>query len=136
MIRYALRCDNAHDFESWFQSASAYESLRAGGMVACPECGDTGVEKALMAPQVRATRQPAQTGAQPDATKLAELKRKIEANSDYVGGAFAAEARAMHMGEKPHRSIYGEARLDEAKALVEEGVPVAPLPFMPTRRTN
>lgn len=67
---------------------------------------------------------------------LNELKKKIEANSEYVGEGFAAEARAIHDGDAPERSIYGEANGDEARALIDDGVPVAPLPFMPTRKTN
>lgn len=132
MIRYALKCGAGHDFESWFKSADAYETLRKAGQVACPDCGSLQVAKGLMAPNVAkgAAREADRAAA------LAELKRKVEANSDYVGVNFVAEARAMHAGERPERSIYGEARPDEAIALIEEGIPVAPLPFLPTRKTN
>ena len=74
--------------------------------------------------------------ATPAEQALAELKKKIEANSDYVGDKFAQEARAMHTGDAPERAIYGEANLEEAKSLIEDGVPVAPLPFRPGRKSN
>ncbi len=132
MIRYALKCEAGHAFESWFKSAGAYEALRGAGHVACPDCGSAAVEKELMAPAVAS----GQARAADRAAALAELKRKVEENADYVGMNFVAEARAMHAGERPERSIYGEARPEEAIALLEEGVPVAPLPFLPTRKTN
>lgn len=138
MIRYSLSCKSDHRFDSWFASAAAYDSLRAAGQVACPVCGATEIEKALMAPAV------AHGEAAPDlrAPKteveqaLAAMRRHVEENSDYVGLNFVAEARKMHLGEVPERSIYGEARPEEARALLEEGVPVAPLPFMPPRKAN
>lgn len=143
MIRYALKCQAGHAFESWFKSAEAYEGLRAGGHVSCPDCGSAQVDKALMAPQVAsglaraADQAQAEAKAQAErAAALAALKSHVEANSDYVGMNFVAEARAMHLGEAPERSIYGEARPEEAIALLEEGVPVAPLPFLPTRKSN
>ncbi len=140
MIRYALRCDKSHDFDSWFASAAGYDALRAAGHVACPNCGSTAVDKALMAPQVAtadATERPRLDQPQSEAeAALAELRRQIEANSEYVGMNFAAEARAIHDGDAPARSIYGETRPDEARKLIEDGVPVAPLPFVPGRKTN
>ncbi|SFP05409.1 DUF1178 family protein [Tranquillimonas alkanivorans] len=146
MIRYTLKCRDDHVFESWFQSASAYDALRSAGHVACPECGGTEVEKSLMAPQVQASRKKAQASEQkapslrepasPAEKALAELKKKVESNSEYVGMKFAAEARKMHEGGAPERSIYGEARIDEAKKLIEDGIPVAPLPFRPARKSN
>lgn len=126
MIKYSLKCANDHGFESWFQSAAAYDALNASGQVTCPECGEARVEKALMAPSVPSRREAA----------IARLRREVEANSDYVGSGFAAEARRIHEGDAPQRSIYGEARIEDARALIEDGVPVAPLPFMPARRTN
>lgn len=133
MIRYTLRCAADHEFDSWFQSAAAFDTLNVGGHLVCPECGSTKVNKAMMAPSVR----PALTeAATPREKALAEMRRQIEANSDYVGADFAAEARRIHAGEAPGRAIHGEARLDEARKLLEEGVPVAPLPFLPARRTN
>ena len=147
MIRYALKCDQGHAFESWFKSAEAFDALLAGGHVGCVICGSSQVEKALMAPAVRPARkadsaEPAATPgaltqpASPAEEALAEMRRKIEESSDYVGDDFAREARAMHNGEAPERAIHGEARLDEARALLEDGVPVMPLPFAPKRRTN
>lgn len=139
MIRYALKCTDDHGFESWFQSADAYEKLRAGGMVACPDCGSTDVTKAIMAPRVRPSRKAAAAPEPTPADKAAmlkKLKEKIEKESDYVGADFVREARAIHEGAAPERSIYGEARFDEAKKLVEDGIPVAPLPFVPSRKVS
>jgi hypothetical protein len=142
MIRYAIKCSADHSFDSWFQSAAAYEALIGAGRVICPICGSTKVEKGLMAPAVRLSDAPAAAGRPLDApgteveAALAALRRQIEANSDYVGLNFAAEARRIHAGDAPERSIYGEARADEARALIEDGVPVAPLPFVPGRKTN
>lgn len=154
MIRYALKCAQGHSFESWFQSASAYDRLAAAGHVACAVCGSAEVEKALMAPRVAgeaaAEPPPAAETPGPDAPEqaplsrpasvaeqaMAELRRRIERESDYVGDRFATEARRMHEGDSPHRAIHGEARPDEARALIEEGVPVTPLPFLSRRKTN
>ncbi len=152
MIQYALKCVEGHTFDSWFQSAEAFDKLAAAGLVTCAVCGCSQVEKAIMTPRVRPARKAA---PKPDATApagsddislatpapeiekaLAELRRKVEENSDYVGKDFASEARKMHLGDAPERSIYGEAKPDEAKALIEDGVPVAPLPFVPSRKTN
>jgi hypothetical protein len=154
MIRYALTCDRAHDFDSWFQSAEAFDGLLSAGMLSCPDCGSSSVGKSLRAPQVRpadkAAGKPARGGRKrpagptPDLTApasakeaaLAELRHKIEASSEYVGPGFAAEARKIHDGAAPERSIWGEARLDEARRLVEDGIPVAPLPFLPRNKAN
>ncbi|PRX35224.1 hypothetical protein SAMN05216257_102300 [Meinhardsimonia xiamenensis] len=149
MIRYALKCDTGHEFESWFQSADAFDGLKASGMVACPACGSTAVEKALMAPQIRPSRKRAAAdGPVPEERKpltgprhpveefLRALRRKVEENCDYVGRNFATEARAIHLGEAPERPIYGEAAPEEARELLEEGVPIAPLPFIGPRNTN
>ncbi|MBB94037.1 MAG: hypothetical protein CML68_05440 [Rhodobacteraceae bacterium] len=152
MIQYSLKCAEGHAFDSWFQSASAFDKLATAGMVACVVCGCTRVEKSMMAPRVRPSRSAAgEAGAvKQDAPKggdlrtpaselekaVAAMRREVESKADYVGLEFAAEARAMHNGESPERAIYGEARLDEAKKLVDEGVPVAPLPFRPQRKTN
>lgn len=142
MIRYALKCPDGHGFESWFKSVSAFDSLAAQGHVSCPVCGSTGIEKSLMAPAVAArdadvpAPRPLSAPANPMEEALAALRRQVEENSEYVGLNFAAEARRIHVGEAPERAIYGEARPDEAKKLVEDGVPVAPLPFLPARKTN
>lgn len=141
MIRYALSCDKGHGFESWFQSAEAFDKVAAAGMVVCPDCGSTTVEKSLMAPTVRAKPGPAERplseapGTERERA-LAELRRRVEEGSDYVGMNFAAEARAIHEGDAPERSIWGEARIEEAKSLIEDGIPVAPLPFRPKSKTN
>ncbi len=145
MIQYALKCTRGHSFDSWFQSAEAFDKLTGAGMIGCAVCGSSEVEKAIMTPRLR----PARDAAAPPATRgalskpaspaeqaLAELRRKIEDSSDYVGMNFATEARAMHDGDAPERPIYGEAHPEEARALIEDGVPVAPLPFLPQRKIN
>lgn len=141
MIHYALKCENGHGFESWFQSGDAFDKVRAAGMVACPDCGSARVEKALMAPSVKVSRGQADAPlSAPPVSKreraLAELRRRVEEGSDYVGMNFAAEARAMHEGSAPERSIWGEARVDDARKLLEDGIPVAPLPFRPKSKSN
>ena len=106
--------------------------------MACAVCGGTEVEKALMAPSV-AVKEEARPLAQPRSEveeALAAMRREIEAKSEYVGMNFATEARRIHAGDAPERAIYGEAKLDEARKLLEDGVPVAPLPFLPARKTN
>lgn len=145
MIQYALKCSQGHSFDSWFQSAAAFDKLVGSGLVSCAICGGADVEKAIMAPRVSAARdlvapqpdpKPLSQPSGPQEQAMAELRRKIEENSDYVGKDFATEARAMHDGETAHRAIYGEARTDEARKLLEDGVPVAPLPFLPKRQAN
>ena len=137
MIQFALRCDADHRFESWFKSSDAFDTLMASGLVTCAICGSAKVEKALMAPKVRDSKSRA-LAPSPELTEqaLTELKKQVEQNSDYVGMNFAKEARDMHEGSAPERSIYGEARPDEAKKLIEDGIPVAPLPFVPGRKSN
>lgn len=140
MIRYALRCPEGHEFESWFRSSGDFDRLQAAGQVGCAQCGAGKVEKVLMTPAVASDR-PARPvlrapAPDPEAQALAKLRAHIEANSDYVGLGFAAEARAIHEGRKPARSIHGEAKPEEARKLLEEGVPVAPLPFLPKQRAN
>jgi hypothetical protein len=145
MIQFTLKCDSDHRFDSWFQSSAAYDKLATAGMVSCSVCGSSKVSKALMAPRVN-TAQPPETPAKPtrplsepasDAERaMAELRRKVEANATYVGGNFASEARAIHDGSSPDRPIYGEAKPEEARALIEEGVPIMSLPFAPGRKTN
>ncbi|WP_097071060.1 DUF1178 family protein [Rhodobacter maris] len=157
MIRYSLKCENGHSFESWFASAEAFEKVHGAGMVACMVCGATKVEKALMTPALRSARkmapeaaapeEPAAAAASPASHPLTEpqdaaealfdaMRRKVEESSDYVGADFTAEARAMHAGLKPERSIHGEAKIEDAKALLEEGIPVTPLPIVPKRNRN
>ncbi len=149
MIRFALKCENDHRFESWFQSGSAYDALNDRGLVACPTCASVVVQKDLMAPKVtpkpaqsseaheKAETRPMVTAPDPElADAIKKLRDHVEKTSDYVGTEFAKEARAMHEGETPHRPIYGEVKADEAKRLVEDGVPALPLPFTPRQKTN
>ena len=139
MIRFSLTCDKDHGFDSWFPSGAAYDTLRAGGHVTCPVCGSATVEKALMTPALRPARGedgPLRAAETPMEQAIAALKKQVEENSEYVGMNFVAEARRIHQGDAPERSIHGEARLEEAKKLIEEGVPVAPLPFLPARKAH
>ncbi len=144
MIRYTLKCDNDHSFDSWFASAEAFDSLHTTGQIACPECGSNAISKALMAPSVSPGRKKGEKPApgalskpkDPREAALAELRKRVETNSEYVGMNFAAEARRIHDGDAPERSIYGEAKIEEAKKLIEDGVNVAPLPFTPKARAN
>jgi len=138
MIRYTLKCEKDHRFESWFADAATFDRLHAAGHVACTTCGSTKVEKTLMAPSVPAKRNKTDltAPANPAEEALAAMRKHVEENSEYVGLGFAKEARAIHDGEKPDRAIFGEAKPEEAKKLIEDGVPVAPLPFMPQRKTN
>jgi hypothetical protein len=157
MIRYALRCERDHEFESWFQSSSAYDSQVKRKLVTCPVCGSAKVDKAIMAPRIvsqkgreRAAPEPAPAPTteiveqQPTSlmmaqerelrAKLKELRDHIVKHADNVGERFPNEARAMHYGDKEHRPIYGEASPDEAKALIDEGIEVSPLPVLPEDR--
>ena len=143
MIQYSLKCENNHSFDSWFASADAYDKLADNGMVSCAVCGSTKVSKAIMAPRVRTTKGKEAPVAPTLATEksaaeqaLAEMRARVEQNSEYVGTNFATEARSMHLGDAPERAIYGEAKPEEAKSLIEDGIPVTPLPFMPTRKSN
>lgn len=128
MIRFTLTCDQDHSFESWFADNAACDKLMSAGMVTCVDCGSSKVSKSLMAPAV------ATKGAV--VPPLEQLKKDVEANSDYVGMSFAQEARDMHDGLIPDRPIFGEAKPEEAKKLIEDGVPVLPLPFVPTKKAN
>lgn len=143
MIKYALRCDRTHEFEGWFGSSADYDDQAARGLVECPVCGSTGVSKQIMAPAVAGTK--AQRSAEPAVdpkmremmmTAMGEVRRHVEENFDYVGDAFAKEARAIHEGKSEERGIYGEASPAEVKALVEDGVKVAPLPPGPPKKTE
>ncbi|WP_050526151.1 DUF1178 family protein [Pseudorhodobacter aquimaris] len=142
MIRYSLKCAADHSFDSWFQSAAAFDALAEGGHVTCPTCGSAEIVKTLMAPAVSTTRVATtmagtlSTPANPQEEALSALRVEVEANSDYVGKNFVTEARKMHNGAVPSRAIHGEARLDEAKKLIEDGVPVVPMPFIPPRKVN
>jgi len=139
MIKYALGCAEGHEFESWFPDSAAYEKQRKRGLVACPECGSTAVDKAIMAPAVVGERPAPPTPPETpllDAKRrqarrmMAELRREIEANTDDVGAKFPEIARAIHAGDEPERAIRGRATLEEARALIEEGVGVLPMPAL------
>ena len=158
MIHYNLRCERGHAFESWFQSSSAYESQEKRKLVNCPVCGSAKVERAIMAPQIvskkgRDAALPAPAAAPPAAentlpaatpllmarerelrAKLRELRDHIVKSADNVGERFPNEARKMHYGDIEHRPIYGEASPEEARALIDEGVEVSPLPVLPDDR--
>jgi len=143
MIQFTLKCTEGHQFDSWFQSAAAYDSLKSAGHLSCAVCGSTDVDKAIMAPRVSNAREvstreagPLSAPTTPAEQALAKLKAHVEANSDYVGMEFAREARAIHDGDAPERPIHGEAKIEEARKLIEDGVSVAPLPFRPNRKTN
>ncbi|WP_295850233.1 DUF1178 family protein [Tardiphaga sp.] len=158
MIRYNLRCDRGHGFESWFQNSSAYDSQVRRKLVSCPNCGSAKVEKAIMAPQI-GKRGRAPIAAEPVAAasastevttatstplmmaqeaelraKIKELRDHVTRNADNVGEKFPDEARKMHYGDIEHRPIYGEASVDEARSLIDEGIEVSPLPMLPGDR--
>jgi hypothetical protein len=160
MIHYNLRCKKGHAFESWFQSSSAYESQEKRKLVSCPMCGSSDVERAIMAPQIVSKKGRDTVPAEPlpaaalaaEANppspstpllmaqerelraKLKELRDHIVSRADDVGERFPNEARKMHYGDIEHRPIYGEASPDEARALIDEGVEVMPLPILPDDR--
>lgn len=129
MIRYDLKCSKGHQFESWFGSSADFDKLMTANMVSCAVCGSESVKKAIMAPRVSKGERPLSAPASPAEQAVKELRKKIEDNADNVGTNFAAEARAMHQGDVPERPIYGEAKVEEAKSLIDDGIPVAPLPW-------
>jgi hypothetical protein len=159
MIRYSLRCDRGHGFESWFQNSSAYDSQVKRKLVSCPNCGSAKIEKAIMAPQIgtrkaRAASPESEVAAAPSPAtevstaatplmlaqeaelraKIKELRDHVTKNADNVGEKFPDEARKMHYGDIEHRPIYGEASPDEARSLIDEGIEVSPLPMLPGDR--
>lgn len=142
MIRYALICDHDHGFEAWFGGSADYDDQAARGLVECPVCGSTGVSKQIMAPAVAGTKS---SGTAPDVqakmrTMMMEAAREVRAhveqNFDYVGDAFAREARDIHEGRSEKREIYGEATPAEVKKLRDDGVPCAPLPVLPPDKSD
>lgn len=143
MIRFALKCESDHRFESWFQSGAAFDALLQRDLVECPVCGGTSVSKDLMAPKVSSVDK-SPPDAQPMvhtpdaevAQAIAKLRDHVEKNSEYVGESFAREARAMHVGDRPPRAIHGRVEKGEAKSLIEDGVPALPLPFDPRQKNN
>jgi hypothetical protein len=154
MIRYALVCDRRHQFEAWFNNSADYDKQAKRGLVACPVCESTKVDKAIMAPAISSARKrkPAAaadvtTPAAPQAdnapvamlspretelrAKLKELRDHLTKNADNVGKKFPEEARKMHYGDIEHRSIYGEASAEDAKKMLDEGIEFHPLPTLP-----
>ena len=136
MIRYAVDCAAGHRFEAWFRSAESFDVQRGSGAVACPQCGGTDVEKALMAPAVAASGKGgrARLAANPPA-EVAEairtLRKHLTESAEYVGDRFAAEARKIHFEETEKRGIYGEATPQDVRGLIEDGVEFHPLPTLP-----
>ena len=133
MIRYALLCEYDHDFEGWFGASDDFDNQRERGLVDCPVCGSKAVRKAIMAPAVAGTKKrgeetaPAQNQAMM-MEAMSRIRAHVHENFDDVGDAFASEARAIHEGRSEERGIYGQATGEEVRALMEDGVPVAPLP--------
>ncbi len=142
MIRYRLSCPDAHEFDAWFKSSAAYDSQAGAGQVSCPECGSHHIEKALMAPSVKTARSQEERAKQPKRpmaslmppelqAMMKKIRDHVRETSDYVGDKFADEARKIHYEETEARGIYGEATMDEAQSLHEEGIPFQPLPVLP-----
>lgn len=130
MIKYNLKCDDGHTFDSWFGSIGDFERLQKSSLLSCAVCGSGTVDRAIMAPRVKTSDDaPLSAPASPAEQAVRELRRKIEENAEDVGSNFASEARKIHDGDAPERSIYGKAKPAEARALIEDGIPVAPLPW-------
>ncbi len=144
MIRYQLICDQSHEFESWFRSSDDFDRQSASDLLECPLCGSTHVKKALMAPSVKTARQQskragsselhASPSTQEIQSKMREMREHVTKNSEYVGPRFASVARDMHTGDEPERGIYGEAKGEEVKKLIEDGIHVLPLPVLPEEK--
>jgi len=151
MIHYQLRCEQDHSFDGWYKDSAAFEKLAGAGLIECPVCGGTRVERALMAPAIGKVREtealPQPAAPQPEAgpamqaaagpmpaqvlALLQRMRAEVEKSCDYVGHEFADEARRIHRGERERRGIYGETSDSEAEALREEGIEVARLPWVP-----
>ena len=136
MIKYALLCPHDHPFEGWFSTSGDYDDQQAKGMVECPYCASKEVRKAIMAPAVTGTKAHGASEPTLEMRKMmmqamGEVRRHVEETFDYMGDSFAAEARAIHEGKSEDRGIYGEASPTEVRALVEDGIRVAPLPPKP-----
>lgn len=143
MIKYSLICDKEHEFEAWFGSSDDFDKQNKRGFVDCPVCGSSKVQKMLMAPGVAGTKKtvsqdvPMTTMPQMPAAmveKLREIKKHVETTSENVGDKFPEEARKIHYGEAEARGIYGQASVEEATSLVEEGVEVMPIPMLPEEK--
>jgi hypothetical protein len=143
MIKYALICEHEHGFEGWFGASADYDDQAARGLLECPVCGSKAVRKQIMAPAVSGTKKrgPATEGPNPQMQAmmmeaLGKVRAHVEENFDYVGDAFAREARAIHEGRSEDRGIYGEATPTEVRALKEDGVQVASLPPAPPKKSE
>lgn len=139
MIRYTLRCAKDHEFEGWFKDSGTFETQRDKKKIDCPVCGSRKVERTLSAPNISSSRQ--QGAAEAERARnlhqaLAELRRKVESTHEHVGPRFAEEARKIHYGETEPRGIYGEASGEEARDLLDEGIAVAPLPWIEEAKKN
>lgn len=154
MIRYNLRCADGHTFESWFADSASYDRQEKRGLIACPMCASTSIEKAIMAPRVASSKKRAAARAaapKPPApaetseplmsvqdkdirAKLKELRDYVTTHAENVGRQFPEQARKMHEGEIAHKPIYGESTPQETRALLEEGVEIMPLPILPDDR--
>lgn len=149
MIHYQLQCGQSHGFDGWFKDSASFDKQARRGLIECPECGGTDIQRALMAPAVakrktQAVAAPAPAPAQPEPAKVAaaripaqvlaalqRLRSEVEKNCEYVGPSFADQARAMHRGETEAKPIYGETSEEQAETLVEEGIQVAKIPWVP-----
>jgi hypothetical protein len=140
VIRYSLHCHEGHGFDAWFSSGASYDEQIEAGAIRCPTCGSAEVRKAPMAPAVlrgksekgpKGAALPTDTEPRRTFAVLKGLREHLKANAEDVGTGFPEEARKIHYGEAEERNIYGEATLDEAKSLNEEGIPVLPLPPLP-----
>jgi len=138
MIRYALVCDNDHDFEGWFGASADFDDQATRGLLTCPLCASRAVRKQIMAPAVAGTKARGEAAGVKAMMMQAmgEVRRHVEENFDYVGDRFAAEARSIHAGETEARGIYGEASPTEVKALTADGISVAPLPPPAPKKTE
>jgi hypothetical protein len=141
MIRYALLCDREHEFEGWFGASADFDDQQARGLIECPVCASKAVRKAIMAPAVAGAKRRTQDRAPTEnqammMEAMSRIRRHVEENFDDVGDAFAAEARAIHEGRSEDRGIYGQATAIEVRELVEDGVPVAPMPPEPPKKSK
>jgi len=137
VIRFSLHCDKDHEFEAWFSSSADFDGQSERGLVECPVCGSRQIGKSLMAPAVAVSRDApaAKLAMDPEKRemmrKLRDIVQAVKQNSEDVGDRFADEARKIHHGETEARGIIGKASNDDAKALIEEGIEIAPLPEFP-----
>jgi len=131
MILFELRCAHGHDFDAWFRDGATFDQQAEAGAISCAICGDTEVSKALMTPAVASGPTRDERHAAKMIQAVRAMQRHIESNFDHVGRRFPEEARKIHYGEVEKRNIYGEATPAEAKELVDEGVEVSAVPWLP-----